>query len=366
MKRVISLEQFFNWRGPALKRLVTTVVFLALLVVLVTPSVRAQKASITDLNAPIHTLFGKTSTVVVSVNYTTGSKGVFFMAYINDRDTRKYAIGTATSSQSKCLIDPSVSSNSAFCQYTPKSSSGSDSITFNLQLSEKRQYTLVAWVGFQDSNSNAISESLDRLSFGIAVSDKPRLEIDVPFPVVVTVDGVSQTPGTAFLDSSLGQHTISVPSLQPVDPFSRLRFDHWSDGSTQTSRTMNLQDDTTVSILYATQYHLDLASLQVNTNSVGEGWYDLGSRATFSGPLNQPMDGILGMLGGKWVFQGWYEGNSLITSSTSGSIVMDHGHSLTSEWAADYSSVLIILVVVVAFVATMIGLALYHVRNRRT
>lgn len=336
----------------------------AVLFVVATPQVRAQTATITNLQSPCHSLFGKAVQAVAYVNYTTGSKGAFFMAYVMDSGIHKYVTGTATSSQNKCMLNSDQYSNVAFCRYTPKSSSGSDTITFTMQFSEKKEYSLNAWVGFQDSYSNVISDSLYHWPFPIAISGKLALEIQAPYPVVVTVDGVPQTPGQATLfDLALGQHTISVPSTQPIDQFSRLRFDHWSDGSKETSRTMNLQDDTALSVLYATQYRLDLASLQVNTNAVGAGWYDSGSTATFSSASTQPIDGMLGMLGGKWVFQGWHEGNKLVTSSASGSVKMDRAHALTSQWAPDYTQPLIILGVVVIVVVLAVGLAVYRMRK---
>jgi hypothetical protein len=344
-----------------LNKLVPTLVLLAVLMVVATPQVKAQTASITNLQSPSHSLFGKAVQAVAYVNYTTGSKGAFFMAYVMDKSTHKYVTGTATSSQDKCMVNTDQYSNAAFCRYTPKSSSGSDKITFTMQFSEKKEYSLNAWVGFQDSYSNPISDSLYYWPFPLAISDKLTLEIQAPYPVVVTVDGAPQTPGQATLyELALGQHTISVPSTQPIDQFSRLRFDHWSDGSKDTSRTMNLQDDTALSVLYATQYRLDLASLQVKTNAVGAGWYDSGSTATFSSASTQPMDGMLGTLGGKWVFQGWYEGNSLVTSSASGSTKMDRAHALTSQWSTDYTQLLIILGVVVV---AAIGLVLYRMRK---
>jgi hypothetical protein len=66
------------------------------------------------------------------------------------------------------------------------------------------------------------------------------------------------------------------------------------------------------------------------------------------------MSGALGMLGAKWILKGWYEGNNLMTSSTSGSVGMDRAHTLTAEWAADYAQSLILPRIVAAAV---IGLA---------
>jgi hypothetical protein len=331
-----------------------------MLFLLVLPSVSAQSASITDLKVPIHTLRGKTVQVVASVTYDAGANGKYFYAYIRDRDARNYALGNASSSQNTCMKNGGQYSGAAYCRYVPKSKSGTDIITFTMQFNEVKEYSLAAFAGFQDSSFSIIPSSVYNQPFNIAVSDKLVLEVDVQFPIVVTIDGAAQTPGPVFIpDLDIGTHTISVPSTQQIDYFTRLRFDRWNDGSTETSRTLNLQDDTTLSAVYTTEHRLSLDSVQVN--ATGAGWYDSDSTATFSVPSTQSMNGMLGLLGAKWNFKGWYEGNELMTSSTSGSVAMDRAHTLTAEWTADYTQPIILLGIV-----TMVAVALaYRIYGRR-
>jgi hypothetical protein len=341
-------------KRPGAALVVCTVLFLA-----VVPSVSAQSASITDLKVPIHTLRGKTVQVVASVSYDAGTNGKYFYAYVRDRDAHNYAPGNASSSQNTCMKNGGQYSGAAYCRYVPKSKSGTDIITFTMQFNEVKEYSLAAFAGFQDSSFSIIPNSVYNQPFNIAISDKLVLEVDVQFPIVVTIDGAAQTPGPVFIPNvDLGAHTISVPSTQQIDYFTRLRFDHWNDGSTETSRTLNLQDDTTLDALYITQHRLSLDSVQVN--ATGAGWYDSSSTATFSVPSTHSMNGILGLLGAKWVFKGWYESNNLITSSASSSAAMDRAHSLTAEWTADYAQPIILL----GIVATAAIVLAYYSRMR--
>ena len=45
---------------------------------------------------------------------------------------------------------------------------------------------------------------------------------------------------------------------------------------------------------------------------------------------------VLGLLGGKWVFEGWHEDGELLRGSTAGTIVMQGPHFLIARWASDY------------------------------
>jgi hypothetical protein len=95
-------------------------------------------------------------------------------------------------------------------------------------------------------------------------------EVDVQFPIAVTIDGTAPKPGAVFIsDSAIGTHAISVPSTQGIDFFTRLGFDHWKDGSTDISRTPSLQNATTPSVLYVTQLRLSLEISQVNATAAG-------------------------------------------------------------------------------------------------
>ncbi len=73
------------------------------------------------------------------------------------------------------------------------------------------------------------------------------------------------------------------------------------------------------------------------------------------------MTGILGILGGKYDFQGWYENMTLVSSSNNSSLKMNDRHSLTASWTPNYIVPIIILGVVVIAV---VGLTFYSRRRK--
>lgn len=244
---------------------------------------------------------------------------------IFDKDTGSYAGGTASSSPDHCLPVTGTYANAAGCPIVPTSSSGSESVTFTLQLYSVKTYGLTIFVAIADSSVNVIQEATSKQDFSITVSNMVSLNVHAQSPVVVTLDGAPQSPGNVFVTLSPGSHTISAPSMVQVDNSTRLRFDHWEDGSTSTTRILNLQDDTTLTANYITQYRLTLVSNE--GIATGSDWYDSGAVASFSVPSRYEVI---------WVFQGWYEGTSLVASSSSGSISMNAPHALVARWGPDY------------------------------
>jgi len=136
-----------------------------------------------------------------------------------------------------------------------------------------------------------------------------------------------------------------------VNGTSRLRFDHWSDGSLSSNRSVYAQSDVGLEAFYVIQHPLMLNS-SIGVTS-GSGWYDSNSTATFSvSPNSVPLTGIMGMLGATLTVQGWYENGSLITSSSTGTISMNQAHTLTVSWQPDYTVpeaiALLVIVLIVA------------------
>ncbi len=246
------------------------------------PIVRAQTTSVTNVQAPSHALVGKDVTVTVTVSFDLGTNGYGFTAFIWDKDTHYYATGTASSLLYTCVYQGAQYANTPYCVYHPTIASGSDVFTFELKFDSSRIYNLQAGLALWDSQGKVISGSLTFHDFSITVSNKVDLNVHAQFPVVVTIDDVAQSPGNVFATVDPGTHTLSVPSTVQVDGSTRLRFDRWDDGSTQTTRSLDLQDDTTLTAVYVTEYRLDLVSPLVN--ATGAGWYASGSTATFSAP----------------------------------------------------------------------------------
>jgi hypothetical protein len=196
------------------------------------------------------------------------------------------------------------------------------------------------------------SESMKTFTITVTLAPpaKVSLTITVPSQVSVSVDGTAWPAGIVQAGLPPGSHTISVPLMVDTSPGVRLWFDSWKDGYPSPARTLNLQADSSFEAVYVTEYNLTLSTPY--GDAVGAGWYDSGSSAQISSPASEPMSGVLGDLGGKWVFQGCYEGQTLVSPSSSTTIAMYTPHSLTAHWTADYltpaSWILPLIVVAIA------------------
>ncbi len=321
----------------------------------------AQTTSITNLQSPAGAIVGKDAVVTIMVTYNLGSSGYTLGVAIFDLDTGWYAQGTVQSSKNNC-IESVQTGNIAFCE-SFVSASGSDTVTFNLQLSTAKSYALLAAALLGDSSGNPILDSVSTKDFTItAAPDKFSLTITVPTQVSANIDGATQPAGIVHASLSPGSHAISVPdTVDTKTPGVRLRFDHWNDDYTLLTRTVNLQADSTFEAVYVTQYGLTLSTPY--GNAAGAGWYDRDWSAQISAPASEPMSGVLGRLGGRWTFQGWYDGQTLVSTSSSITITMNSPRSLTAHWTGNYLMPAIIIGVPIA--VALIAVVFLALRKER-
>lgn len=339
------------------------VLLITLLAVSMTENVRAQSAStsVSNLNYPSRVLLGRGATVTFTVSYTKGYNGDWLGIAIFDNDATDYARGNAVASPTDCDSNAGTEySNSAICGISTLKDSASIDVTFDLRFDTVKSYSLQAAAVLLDSGINLIDASWSRKNFTISVTDKFAVQVITPISIPLTIDGVPQGLASSYLEMVYpGSHIISVPEMVNVSSGKRLRFDHWSDGSTSSTNTVHVEDDTNYTVSYVTQYKLVL--ITPRGAATGADWYDEGATAEFSVPSSISMSGILGTLGGKYDFQGWYENKTLVSSSNNGSLKMTGQHSLTASWAPNYATPITILGIVVV---TLIGLTFYLVRKK--
>jgi len=116
------------------------------------------------------------------------------------------------------------------------------------------------------------------------------------------------------------------------------------------SLTMNASSEKTVTFDYTPQYRLTLESPHGMVE--GSGWYDEEDAAKFSvSPETVPAEGVLGVLGVKYVFQGW--SRDLKTGMASGQITMDSPKTGIAVWETDYLTLVLILGACAAMVALL-------------
>lgn len=343
------------------------------------PTVQPQTTSITITQVPTHAMM-QTSGVTraasgtMLVSYSDLPTGEYLGFGILYEGTKDFVTGSIESTPDSCYsLAGTVYANAGFCVTSPKSSSGLESVSFSLKLNETGQVTLRAFATMgalvtipamsvfygRTGSAQIVPGSMSTSDFTISVTNNLELTIDVPNAVSVAIDGTTETPGNVILSLSPNAvHTISVPPIVPIGSQSRLRFDHWSDGSTQANRTEYLQNDTSLTASYVTQYPLTLT----DPSATGAGWYDQGSVAQFSIPSSESAPGMLGILGGTQTFQGWYENGTLVSSSNTSSMTMNAPHTLDTQWAVN-NSMPIGIVLFVLFVAAV---AFYTLRRRNT
>jgi hypothetical protein len=130
------------------------------------------------------------------------------------------------------------------------------------------------------------------------------------------------------VDVTPGSHRITVPFVVNTLAGTRLRFDHWSDGSLDATRTVDLEADESLTGIYVTQYYVT-ATPDVDFQS---GWYDNGATIQFSlspSSTNQ----VMILLG---AFNGWYNNGTLVTKSVDGSLTVNGPINLAVSWGLGY------------------------------
>ena len=343
--------------------------FLFVLVLLVSltfalPAVHANQVTrISNLIAPVHSTQQLASARGVIVTYTITYSGLnageSLASAIITTDSSAPLPGGGLSVPDSCLM----TGQNASCQVLPHSSSGTESMTFAVILTSTQRYNLQAVAGFVDkSGTQLIAGTVSSVDFTVNVDSNVLLTISVPNSVSSLIDGASQKPGSLTVPLQPGVHDISVPQTVQFANDTRLRFDHWMDGSTQPTRTQDLEDDLTYAAFYTTQYDLHVID---SSGTVTGGWFDQGSTAQVVAPLKTPMPGIVGLLGGTLSFNGWYENGTLIANSASYSVVMDSPQTVYIEWTADYVTAEVVIGMTLAAVAILCLIAYRRSSRRR-
>lgn len=330
------------------------------------PNVQAQTTRIVELRHPVHVLAGglEPFTVQAVVSFQDAQPKSSLAVGIVDIDSKPQKIIpgiVTTASPDQCVNQPALQ---ALCVMNLHASSGTEDLAFKIggilgdQPPRPGTWDLNMTAGLLDSNNTLIAKSVSSVPFEVELTPL-SLTVNVPSHVTVAVDGVEQPPGSVTIGVAAGSHNISVSLIAEVDSGTRLRFDRWSDGFTGLNRTVTVRSASAFEAVYFTQYRLTLEGEQGTAS--GQGWYDAGSTATFSVAQAEPMSGFLGLLGGKLLFQGWYENGRSLTNATSGNIVMSQAHTLTVHWQPDYSMPTAIIAIVVLVIA--LGLA-FAIRKR--
>ena len=248
-----------------------------------------------------------------------------------------------TNPASSCKVTGQISSS---CQGIRISGSGSKRFQFELVTPVQAPagfWNLTVRAAVLTPQARVLCE--DHRDFMIMVTRE--VELAVVAPDKLAIDGTSYWRSRVLNGLTGVPHELSVPDLVRFDNETRLRFLQWTDGSTAAHRTVTLTDDAKFEATYVTQYFLTLTN-PFWENGTRTGWYDKDSTVQLQALPIHPMSGLFGMLGCKWRFQGWYEYANLRAS-----VPMDRPHALAARYQADYTPLIIVLMVVAALVSVV-------------
>jgi hypothetical protein len=318
---------------------------------------------VADVTAPDKVFVGRSFTLTVSVKWSG-------FEHLRQEYGPPYVVVVQ--------VCEGVASDWAACRalgYGPSKSGetvdSSGSKTYGIQVTPPEQaqvWHLTAFFAVLNRETNSWIRFTDMPNmwreFDVKVTDRLTLTVQTGKPgVAISIDGTSMTTGatgTAQLEVSItGSHTIQVPSEVSTGTDTKIVFVKWSDDETSNSRTLTLTDDTTLTAKYKTQYLLTVNSPMGTPQ--GSGWYDEGSSAQFSVASPLTVEGFMGMLGSKHVFQHWSGDSPATTASTS--VTMDGPKTVTAEWRTDNTMPYITIGVIVVAIA-VVGLLLL-VRRRK-
>jgi len=146
-------------------------------------------------------------------------------------------------------------------------------------------------------------------------------------------------------------HTISVPLVLEFQNSTRIVFNRWDDGMTQTQRSVVVIGDFRLTGFYKTQYLLRVRSIR----SQDSAWYDRGSRIELQEPISFPMSGLLGLLGARYDFVEWT--GDLNSTSPRVAVTVDGPKDLYANYSADYSQSAVTGIAVAVVAAIILLLA---------
>jgi len=192
-------------------------------------------------------------------------------------------------------------------------------------------------------------------SFMIEAIMSGRYSLDIESPVGGSTGAGCYNPGATA--------QISTPLIVTVG-VKRYVFTGWTGDISQTTNQVALQltePVTHVKANYKTQYYLLVTS---TFNLTGAGWYDDGSLATVSAnPV--PVEGVLGLLGARYVLDGWAGGAT--GHSASVSIKMDSPKAVTALWRTEYTMLYVTVgAITFAIVCALIITSILRKSRRRS
>jgi len=170
---------------------------------------------------------------------------------------------------------------------------------------------------------------------------------------VLTVDGKSYLPKelpASFAWLSGTTHRFDIPLQLSTGEGTRLVFTSWNNGDQSSSRAVSGGGEYTAS--YNTQYKLTVESPYGSPK--GSGWYDSGSKATFSIDTN---DGKII----QHIFTGW--SGDYTGGEATAVVTMDKPKTVKANWQTNYVRLYLLIAGLIIVVAGMMAAVMMRKRN---
>jgi hypothetical protein len=146
-------------------------------------------------------------------------------------------------------------------------------------------------------------------------------------------------------------------SILELPNSTRLIFNGWKDGFSQSQRDIVVSGDIDLVGTYRTQYLLQVNS-PLSSNSE---WYDAGTVVKLQQPSSYPMSGPLGLLGSRYDFVGW--SGDINSTLTQLEVVMNAPKTVNAHFSTDYHA-LVISVIVALGLGAALSLTLVRYRGK--
>lgn len=210
------------------------------------------------------------------------------------------------------------------------------------------------------NKSNKDGDFMIRVTVAPAVRTTLQVEPNV---AGIMVDGVyysaSRLP-VAFTWEIGSAHTLLADPMINGTAGVRYVFVEWSDGYGAALYSIEVKEQATYTARYKIQYLLTVNSPMGDPQ--GSGWYDAGSSASFSVTSSLTVEGFLGVLGGKYVFDHWSGDSTASTPSSSATI--DGPKTVKAGWRTDNTMPYTMIGGTILLVIIVVAILLFMKRRR--
>jgi hypothetical protein len=241
-------------------------------------------------------------------------------------------------------------------------------------IAEPGKYNWTNFNNFTLLHFASIQSTVSRYPFTIHVYDTANVAINIPSSVTAEFDGAQKGPGSFQVSLAVGSnHSLTIPAIMPINETSRFSFVGWTEAgygvqwaqlnASLPSFTIRILGDANLTASYTLQYKVTVTDILPVSGYGGygsSGWYQTSQYprefSTMTSP--QPTPGILGQLGFREVFDGWYVNGEYLSNSTDIVIPISQPLLIEARWRTDYTLAIVIFSAITIEIVALIFMIL--------